>query len=422
VSLYSRPCHDALRQYVPERGNLMAMASTLRLIGLVAFCSMASMRICDPMLIELGREFGVSTGSASKVVSTFAIAYGLMQLIYGPLGDRIGKLRVIVLASFGCALFSGMTALAPSFDLLVLSRVAMGAAAAGIVPLSIAWIGDQVAYDQRQETLARLMGATLSGMMAGQWFGGVAVQSLGWRSAFMVLSVLFLCAAVVLYRNVRHQPDPLPQSAQAAAGSPMPMSAYLRNTLRLLQLPRVRWVLGVTAIEGALAYGTLAFVPSRLIGAFGLSSASAGGVMVLYGVGGLLYSQLARRWLSLLGEKGLARLGGSLIGAGLLVLAWANQPWLAIGSCFLAGLGFYMLHNTLQTQATQMAPASRGTAVSLFACVLFLGQSLGVLVVALCADQGGLAWAFSAVALGMLLLGAMVARNVQGRAEPLVRG
>ena len=78
----------------------MSTAITLRLIGLVAFCSMASMRICDPMLIDLGREFGVSTGDASRVVSTFAIAYGLMQLIYGPLGDRIGKLRVIVLASF----------------------------------------------------------------------------------------------------------------------------------------------------------------------------------------------------------------------------------------------------------------------------------------------------------------------------------
>ncbi|MEO8546399.1 MAG: MFS transporter, partial [Burkholderiaceae bacterium] len=393
----------------------MATTSTLRLIGLVAFCSMASMRICDPMLIELGREFQVSTGDASKVISTFAIAYGLMQLIYGPLGDRIGKLRVIVLASFGCALFSAMTSMAPTFDLLVLSRVAMGAAAAGIVPLSIAWIGDQVSYDKRQETLARLMGATLSGMMAGQWFGGFAAQSLGWRSAFMVLAALFLCAALVLQRNVRGQPGPMATSADAPTGRPVSIAAYARNTLRLLQLPRVRWVLSVTAIEGALAYGSLAFVPSRLIGAFGLSAAGAGGVMVLYGVGGLMYSQLARRWLSLLGEKGLARVGGSLIATGLLVLAWASQPWLAISSCFLAGLGFYMLHNTLQTQATQMAPELRGTAVSLFACVLFLGQSLGVLVIALCADSGTLASAFSVVALGMLGLGALVSRSVQGR-------
>jgi predicted MFS family arabinose efflux permease len=179
--------------------------------------------------------------------------------------------------------------------------------------------------------------------------------------------------------------------------------------------PRVRWVLVVTALEGALAFGALAFVPSRLIASFGFSMAGAGGVMVLYGVGGLLYSQLAGRWLALLGEKGLALGGGLLIGVGLLMLAVSTHPWLAMLACLLAGMGFYMLHNTLQTQATQMAPESRGTAVSLFACVLFLGQSLGVLVMAWFADHGSLAWAIAVVAFAILALGAWVSRSVQGR-------
>lgn len=393
----------------------MSTPLTLRLIGLTAFCSMASMRICDPMLIELGREFNVSTGDASQVISVFAIAYGLMQLFYGPLGDRIGKLRVITLATFACAVFSAMTSMAPTFDLLVLSRMAMGAAAAGIVPLSIAWIGDTIAYDQRQVTLARLLGATLTGMMVGQWFGGLAAETLGWRSAFMVLAVVFLLVAVVLHRNFSDTTKPAQASAGDTKVQAKSLAAHVRNTAQLLARPRVRWVLAVTAIEGALAFGALAFVPSRLVSTFGFSMAGAGGVMVLYGVGGLLYSQLAGRWLALLGERGLALVGGAFIGAGLLVLAWASHPWLAMGACFLAGMGFYMLHNTLQTQATQMAPESRGAAVSLFACVLFLGQSLGVLVMAWSTDGGTLAWAFSLAALGIAALGAWVSRSVQGR-------
>ena len=118
----------------------MSTPLTLRLIGLTAFCSMASMRICDPMLIELGREFNVSTGDASQVISVFAIAYGLMQLIYGPLGDRIGKLRVITLATFACVLFLGQSlgvlvmawstdggTLAWAFSLAALGIAALGA-------------------------------------------------------------------------------------------------------------------------------------------------------------------------------------------------------------------------------------------------------------------------------------------------------
>ena len=134
--------------------------------------------------------------------------------------------------------------------------------------------------------------------------------------------------------------------------------------------------------------------------------------MVLYGVGGLLYSVFARRWLALLGEQGLALTGGVLMAAGLLLLAWAPLV-AAAGGSLCAGLGFYMLHNTLQVQATQMAPQARGTAVTLFACLLFLGQSAGVLLVAFSMDRGWLPLVFSAAAGGVLGLGVLVSYRVQ---------
>ena len=397
--------------YGPRRKPMNSPKTTLRLIGLAAFGSLAAMRICDSMLIALGREFHASTGDASKVISAFALSYGVMQLLYGPLGDRIGKLRVIVWATFACALFSALTSMAPTLELLIVSRAAMGAAAAGIVPLSIAWVGDQVPYQQRQETLARLLGATLTGMMAGQWFGGFAAQSLGWRVAFMALAAIFLIAALVLHRNtVAERRVQIPAAANLVS-----LPTYFRNSFELLKMPRVRWVLTVSALEGALAYACLAFVPSRLVENFGFSPSGAGAVMILFGAGGLLYSQIARRWLALLGERGLALLGGALFSGCLATLAWARQPWLAAASCFFAGLGLYMLHNTLQTQATQMAPESRGSAVTLFACILFMGQSCGILVLAASLDRGSLESSFSIAGLGLLILGGWVSRHVQAR-------
>ncbi len=391
----------------------------LRLISLAAFSSMASMRVCDPMLVALAEEFHTTTGDAAAVVASFAVAYGVLQLVYGPLGDRLGKLRVIIGATAACAVFNAVTAMAPGFTVLVVARAAMGAAAAGIIPLSMAWIGDQVPYAQRQETLARLMGATVMGMMAGQWFGGFATETLGWRAAFAVLSVLFAVAAVLLWRQVRAAsatPEAIAQAAADAGGQPpFSLAGYVAGTLALLQVPRVRWVLTVVALEGALAFGTLAFVPARMVDGFGLSASAAGGAMVLYGVGGLLYSVFARRWLAWLGERGLALAGGTLIAAGLLLLAWSPVVAWAVVGCFLSGLGFYMLHNTLQVQATQMAPEARGTAVTLFACLLFLGQSTGVLIVAFSVDRGWLPPVFTAAAVGVLLLGAAVSRKVQGK-------
>ena len=379
----------------------------LWLISLAGFTSMASMRVCDPMLVSMASEFQISVGDASRVISAFAVAYGLMQLFYGPLGDRVGKLKVIMTAALACGVFSAITALSPSFDLLVLARAAMGAAAAGIIPLSLAWLGDQVPYDQRQETLAKLMSATVTGMMTGQWFGGLAVETLGWRSAFGLLSALFLTASSLLYfktAELRRTATIKIEGSywQAAVGS-----------LKLLSIPRVRWVLSITAIEGALAFGTLAFVPSQLVQHLGLSASVAGGLMALYGIGGLVYSQQAKRWLGWLGERGLVQLGSSLVALGLLLLAWTHDIVLGGAGCLLMGLGFYMLHNTLQTQATQMVPEARGSAVTLFACMLFFGQSTGVLIAAQSVDRGWLDWTFTLAATGMVVLGRVISPRVK---------
>jgi len=379
----------------------------LWLISLAGFTSMASMRVCDPMLVSMASEFQISVGDASRVISAFAVAYGLMQLFYGPLGDRVGKLKVIMSAALACGVFSAITALSPSFALLVLARAAMGAAAAGIIPLSLAWLGDQVPYDQRQETLAKLMSATVTGMMAGQWFGGLAVETLGWRSAFGLLSALFLTASSLLYfktAELRRTATIKIEGSywQAAVGS-----------LKLLSIPRVRWVLSITAIEGALAFGTLAFVPSQLVQHLGLSASVAGGLMALYGIGGLVYSQQAKRWLGWLGERGLVQLGSSLVALGLLLLAWTHDIVLGGAGCLLMGLGFYMLHNTLQTQATQMVPEARGSAVTLFACMLFFGQSTGVLIAAQSVDRGWLDWTFTLAATGMVVLGRVISPRVK---------
>lgn len=157
--------------------------------------------------------------------------------------------------------------------------------------------------------------------------------------------------------------------------------------------------------------GPLAFAPSQLTQAFGLSVTMAGALMVLYGAGGLTYALFAKRWLRAFGERGLSLLGGTLVAASLLLLGCAREPALGALACALGGLGLYMLHNTLQTQATQMAPDGRGAAVALFASALFLGQSLGVGTVALLLDIAPTGAIHSVAAFGVAALGWAVSRR-----------
>lgn len=366
----------------------------LWLLGTCAFASMASMRVCDAMLPLLASEFSTTTGRAASAISGFALAYGVLQLFYGPLGDRHGKARVVGLATLAGTLGSAAAAFSPSLDWLVASRVLSGMAAAGIIPLTMAWIGDSVPYDARQEVLARLLGATVFGMICGQWLGALVAQLWGWRAAFVILGLVFLICGTMLTRQA---------SRLAPAGSADAGSAASR-ALGVLRLPWARTVLLVTCIEGALAFSAIAFIPTHLHASFDLAMPAAGAIVALYGVGGLSYSRCARALLSRFGESGLARLGGACMGLAFATIAFAPTWLLALPACLVAGFGFYALHNTLQTHATQMAPAARGTAVSLFACVLFLGQSLGILGAAWMVDRFSSSLVFASSALGIVLL------------------
>ncbi|VTU27278.1 MFS transporter [Variovorax sp. PBL-E5] len=381
-------------------GGLAALAT-------VHFCSSAMMRACDPMLPSLAQTFGVTAGRAALTVSVYAVAYGLLQLLFGPLGDRYGKRRTIGFAALGCVLGNVLAMFAASLEMLVLARFLAGAAAAGIIALVLAWVGDTVPYDERQPVLARFLMLSLGGMIAGQWVSAVFTEWLGWRAVFALLAGVFCIGglAISLNREVRTE----------AVRAPSP-HGHVRDIVRVLSEPWARWMLLVVAAEGAFAFSGLAFLPAYLVREFGLALSAAAGVVVLYGIGGFFYAFAARRLLARLGESGMVFTGGIALGIGWLVLAVGRHWALALPACLVAGVGFYMLHGTLQTLATQMVPALRGTAVSLFASTMFLGIAAGVAGASAVVDRIGARPVFMVCAAALLAIGAALALSLRQRA------
>jgi len=368
---------------------------TLVMLSIAAFASMTSMRCADSILPALAADFDTTTSMAAGVISAFAVGYGVLQLVSGVLGDRYGKFRVVAFATLACTLGAMAAALSPSLPWLRASRFVSGATAAGIVPLTMAWIGDRIPYERRQEVLARLLSATVGGMIAGQWLGGLVADTLGWRAGFALLALLFAATGILLGLEQRRRTADTADRVHRGLLSPM---------RAVLCLAWPRRVLAITFAEGMLAFGTLAFVPAYLHARFGLSMAAAGAVLALFGLGGLTYSRTARRLLRGLGEKRLAALGGSLLALSFGSLALIGQWQWAVASCAVGGFGFYALHGTLQTRATQMAPATRGTAMSLFSCFLFLGQSIGVLAAAWTLDSFSAPALFAAASIGLFAI------------------
>jgi MFS transporter, YNFM family, putative membrane transport protein len=389
--------------------NLANDSNSLDKAGLFALCvaaftSMSSMRLCDPLLPALAQSFGTSTGNAAYTISAFAVSYGLLQLFFGPLGDRYGKFRVISIAVLTCTIGNVVAMMSGDLEALVLARALSGATAGGIIPLSLAWVGDSVAYERRQEVLGHLMVATLLGTAFGQWMSGVLVDVVGWRWPFGVTATMFAVTGLALLRMSRGR-----SGALLATSSPI---GFLQGMVVVLRMRWARWILALTVLEGAFAFSAVSFVPSFLHDRFAMPLNQAAAIVALFAGGGLIYALQARRMVAWMGERGLALFGSGAMGVCLIGMALMRHSVLALPACFFAGLGFAMLHATLQTHATQMAPTVRGTATALFGASIFLGQSLGILLAAYAVDQGGFHIVFAVAGTVIIVTGAAFARSL----------
>ena len=352
-------------------------------LGLASFASQALVRAADTLLPQIAADFAISVGAASIVITAYALTHGSMQFITGPIADRFGKFRTVAIACGLSAVTVAICGLAHSLDSLTLARFASGITVAWILPISLAFIGDVVPYDQRQLVLGRFLASQILGQLFGQAAGGIVGDYFGWRVMFFLLAAMLALAAIALGTELAT--NPITRVDRTAPRGLGPMASYkivLRN-------PWARVMLLTVGLEGALFQGVFPYVSADLHLRFGLSFTAIGLIIGVFATGGLIYAATVHSLMRRLGQIGIANAGGVLMGLSFLTLAiepvWHFAPLAVLG----IGLGFFMLHNTLQTEATQMTPEARGTSMALFASMYFIGQTVGVALAAPVMDRYG---------------------------------
>jgi MFS family permease len=181
---------------VPGTRSAIGPPVPIAILGLAGFIISANNRTADLLLPVIAGDFATTVGRAALVTAAYTLAYGVLQLIYGPLGDRAGKLRVMTTALLACALATAACAAAPTLPVLIVLRFLSGATAAALVPLSMGYIADHVPYEIRQGTLARFLLALSLGQVLGSTVSGVIGQSFGWRGVFLAFGLAGIAAWV----------------------------------------------------------------------------------------------------------------------------------------------------------------------------------------------------------------------------------
>lgn len=365
-------------------------------MALAAFTIGCGMRVLDPLLPMMARDFGVSLGAVAPLIGGFALAYGLGQLAAGPVGDALGKLRVVAVA---IGLYAGTlvgASMVPDLGGLLAIRIVSGLVACATIPLMMAHIGDSVPYDRRQAVLGRfLTGMVMAQLLAGP-ISGIVGEWAGWRASFLVLGLLASSIAIVFAVLI---------GPAWRVGGRGRQALGLGGFLRVFGRPQGRRLMLSAGVDGALLFGgAFPFVASYLIEGFHLTAAQAGLIAAGFGLGSLAYTRAAPWMLKRLGERGMVLWGGVGLAAGLLAIALASAWWVVAMAQAAMGLLFFMLHGVLQARATEALPEARGTAVASFAMSLFLGQSIGAIVFGTLIATAGFAASFAVAAAGILVM------------------
>jgi predicted MFS family arabinose efflux permease len=369
------------------------------------FIVAADARVVAPLLPAIADDFNVSIGAAGLTVASYALSYALGQVFYGPLGDRVGKVQVIRVMLMIFALASMLCAAAPSYPALLGLRLATGLAAAAVIPMSLAHLGDTVAgYAARQKAIGIFLSAIVSGQVLGQAIGGILAGVFSWRAIFVLIGVAGIGLAAAIW---------------AFAAPPPQREAKQRGSFRKIFTSDRPLFLVVTA-ETFVFLGTFPFAASSLVEEHGASYPLVGALSALFAVGSVGTSRLLPKVAKNAGDAARFRCGATVMAAGfaLLALTPAAVPFgLAV---LVLGVGFTLAHSTLQARTTEVSPATRGTAVSLFAGLGNVGAALGTFGAGSLIDGFGFGPTFAAATFALLLLAA-VAPPTLGSGRKAVR-
>jgi predicted MFS family arabinose efflux permease len=322
---------------------------------------------------------------------TFAVIYVTAGIPIAFWADRSNRRNIVALA---LTVWSGMTALSglvQNYAQLLLARVGVGLGEAGGSPPAHSMISDYYPPHQRATALSFYSSGIYVGILLGYAFGGVLAETLGWRSAFMVVGIPGVLFAALLLLTVRE-----PLRGRWDRGSRADDKPSFRQTLAVLRTRRSFWYVALgSSLSAYVGYGNGNFFPSYLIRNHGMSVAEVGLVLSLVAgstgaigtfAGGYIADRLAardRRWYA------WVPMAGGALGflPGLYVLLGDDTLSVLTVLFFVSILNALYLGPSIAISHAMVRPRMRAlTSAVLFFVLNMIGLGLGPFLTGLTSD------------------------------------
>lgn len=355
------------------------------LVAQLAF-GLLAMTICLPSMQDWPAMFHASQAQVQLGFGGYVAAYGVFQLVYGALSDRIGRKPVLLAGLVLAFVGSVAAALATNLWALNLARIVQGAGCAAGMVIGRAMVQDLFTGSERTRVMAFI------GMMMGlcpptaMLLGGQLHALLGWQANFVLMAVLAVLLFVAGWRG-------LPSARPAAAGPGTGWRQLMAGYARLGREPSFVLHVAILAMTAGGFYAFLGGGPIVLAG-YGVGPERIGLYMmcvpVAYVLGNLMTQRLLRHGRS---DRFLMQAGqASTLSGILLVLALGlvgvHTPLALALPLLLVGIGHGLLLPPILTGTVGLVPVLAGSAAAVAGLMQQLTGAAGGVVVGLVPLQG----------------------------------
>lgn len=334
------------------------------LLGLMAFLANGDNYAAAPLLLNIARDLHFSVETAAMSVTAYMLAFGAFTLLFGPLSDRFGKVRVINTAALGTAVFSILGAFAFNLPSLIFFRAMNGAFGAGIFPVTMALVGQNFDDKSRHKALGKVMGFMFLGGATATAVGGALAYFGSWRLVYLVYGVGELILALLM-RKLLERDEPVVTKLDYVSAYREPLGNF-----RFMRLVLTIFFVGFSV------FGTFPYSGKLLQERTGYQLLSIGLILSLFGVGTVLGGRLAPKIKQRTGA-GYFILAGVMGALSLYSLSASAKIYVIAPGLFFFGVAFIFFQSTLVAAAQEMLPQRKGTAMSMASFHMFVGGAVG---------------------------------------------
>ncbi|MDO9493198.1 MFS transporter [Acetobacterium sp.] len=367
----------------------------IAILGLMAFLANGDNYAAAPLIINIAADLNLTVSVAAMSVTAYMLAFGVFTLLFGPLSDRFGKVKIINIAAIGTAIFSVLGAFSFNLPSLIFFRAMNGAFGAGIFPVTLALVGQSFDDQNRQKAIAKVMGLMFLGGATATIIGGALAYFGSWRLVYLAYGIAeFIIAMIMLKTLERDQPVVEQLNIFEAYKEPLSNFRFMRLVITIF-------------FVGFSVFGSFTYSGKLIQTVTGYNLLVVGLILSLFGVGTVVGGRIAPALRKKL-KNGFLVSAGVIGGISLLSMAFFTNAWLLSLALFGFGIAFIFLQSTLITTVQEKLPKRRGTAMSLASFNMFVGGAVGTSINAMVIETGSLATIYISSAV-ILFLVSMVA-------------